>query len=77
MLETAVGDGLEELGLEQEVAEGRRVDADIFGDTSSSGLVALLSGGGGSVGGGGSIGGGGLRGSLELLVGVVDKVLFG
>lgn len=71
MLETAVGNSAQKLGLEQEVAETSRVDANIgtllvdIVARSSGSLAALL-----SVGGSGLIGG-------QLLVGVIDEILFG
>ena len=73
MFEPAVRDGFEQFRFEKEVAEGGRVNANIAAFPfiragSSNGQVALL---GITVGGGGAIGGG-----LDLLVGVVDEVLF-
>lgn len=71
MLETAVGNSAQKLGLEQEVAETSRVDADVgalFVDIVASGggsLAALL-----AVGGGGLISG-------QLLIRVIDQILFG
>lgn len=68
MLKTTVGDGANELWLQQEVAETGGVDADIgallLGVVASSGLSPLAVGRRG-----------GLLG-LELLVGVVDEILF-
>lgn len=78
MLETAVGDGAQKLGLQQEVAEASRVNTNITalcGCTGSRGggvSLLLVSIGGGSIGGGGC----GL-GGLELLVGVVDEIFLG
>ena len=70
MLETAVGDGANQLRLQEEVAETGGVDADVgallidaVGSSSSLGLLAVG-------------GGGGLLG-LELLVRVVDEILLG
>lgn len=67
MFETAVGDGANQLGLQKEVAETSRVDADVgtfLVDTLASRSLGLL-----------AIGRrGGLLG-LELLVRVVDQIL--
>lgn len=67
MFETAVGDGANQLGLQKEVAETSRVDADIgtfLVDAFASRSLGLLAVGRR----------GGLLG-LELLVGVVDQIL--
>ena len=70
MLETAVGDGAKKFGLQQEVAETSGVDADIgalLGVDSLAGgdSLSLL-----AVGGSGGL-------IVELVVGVVDEILFG
>lgn len=69
MLETAIGDSAENLRLQEEITESSGVDADIRAllvDTIASGCsVGLL-----AVGGSGVIGG-------DLLVGVIDEILFG
>lgn len=71
VLETAVGDGLEELGLQQEVAERGAVDTGIgalsVGVASRGGILFGVTVGSSR---------GGLSG-LKLLVGVVDQVLLG
>lgn len=69
MLETTVGNGADKLRLQQEVAETGRMDADVgtlLVDTVGSGSLRLLAVGRRS----------GLL-SLELLVGVIDEILFG
>lgn len=69
MLETAVGDSAQNLGLQEEITEARGVDADVGAllvDIAGSGRVGLLA----AVGGGGVVGG-------QLLIGVVDQILFG
>lgn len=69
MLETAVGDGANQLRLQEEVAETGGVDADVgtlLIDAVASRSLGLLAVGGGS----------GLLG-LELLVRVVDEILLG
>lgn len=73
MLESAVGDGLEELGPEQEVAESAAVDADVrtLGVLALSGGVTFL-----RIAVGGSTSGGGVSG-LKLLVGVINEILLG
>lgn len=71
MLETAVADSADKLGLEKEIAETSRVDADV-GTLLVD--VASRSGGGLSLLAVGS--GGGLVGT-DLLVGVVNEVLLG
>lgn len=70
MLETAVGDGAKKFGLQQEVAETSGVDADVgtlLGVDSLAGgdSLSLL-----AVGGSGGL-------IVELVVGVVDEILFG
>lgn len=68
MLETAVGDGANQLRLQKEVAETGGVDADIgtlLVDAVASRSLGLLAVGGS----------GGLLG-LKLLVGVVDEIFF-
>lgn len=85
MFESAIGNSTQKLGLEQEIAESGRVDADIaallVGTSAAHSQVALLGRRGGtaiSSGVAGSRGGGiGGFGGLELLVGVVDEILFG
>lgn len=77
MLETAIGDGTQKLSLEQEVAETRRVNADIaallVGAATGDSQVTLLSCS--TVGcRGGSCGRRGI-GGLKLLVGVVNEIL--
>ena len=67
MLETAIGDGAKKLGLQQEIAETSRMDADV-----GTLLVDIVAGGGVSLL---AISGGGL--GVELLVGVVDEILLG
>lgn len=70
MLEAAVGNGAKKFGLQQEVAEAGRVDADIgtllcvdsLAGGDSLGLLA--------VGGSGGL-------VVELVVGVVDKIFLG
>lgn len=68
MLETAVGDGAEELGLQEEVAETSRVDADVrallVDILGGSGCVAVLALGGR----GGSL-------VVKLVIRVVDEIL--
>lgn len=67
MFETAVGDGANQLGLQKEVAETSRVNADVgtfLVDAVASRSLSLLAVGGR----------GGLLG-LELLVRVVDQIL--
>ena len=70
MLETAVGNSAQEFGLQQEVAETGRMNADVgallVDILASSGGVALLAVGSGS---GGFV--------VKLVVGVVDEILFG
>lgn len=69
MLETAVGDGANQFGLQKEVAETGGMDADIgtlLVDAVASRSLGLLAVGGG----------GGLLG-FQLLVGVVDEILLG
>lgn len=70
MLETAVGNSAQEFGLQQEVAEASRMDADVgallVDILAGGGSVALLAVGGGS----GSF-------VVELVVGVIDEILFG
>lgn len=69
MLEAAVGDGLHDLRLEQEVAEAGAVDADVAALAGSGHAeVAFL-----ALGTASAVGGGG---GLDLLIGVVDQVLF-
>lgn len=70
MLEATVGDCADQLWLQQEVAEACGVDADIGalllnGVSSCGGGVGLL-----------AVGGRGLVLGLDLLVGVIDQVLF-
>ena len=77
MFETAVGDCAKKFGLQEKIAETSRVDTDIAAlgaDVAACSQVALLllSVGGGSL----SCGRRGL-GGLELLVGVIDKILLG
>ena len=73
MFETAVRDGLEKLGLEQKVAEGRAVHADV-GALRLSGAcrrrIAFLRIAVGTSSGDGISG-------LKLFVGVIDQVFFG
>lgn len=79
MFETAVGDGAQEFVLEQEVAETGGVNADVAtllvraatGDSQVTLLVGIAVGRSGSS----SSGGGGGSG-LQLLVGVIDQILF-
>lgn len=70
MLETAVGNSAQEFGLQQEVAEASRMDADVgallVDILAGGGSVALLAVGGGS----GSF-------VVKLIVGVIDEILFG
>lgn len=79
MFETAVGDGAQELVLQQKVAETGGVNADIAallvgaatGDSQVTLLVCIAvcrSRSSSSCGGGG--------GGLQLLVGVIDQILF-
>lgn len=76
MFETAVGDGSEQLALEQEIAEARGMDADIAAlalvccFSAADRQVALF----GSPVRGACSGG---FGGLELLVRVVDEIFFG
>ena len=77
MLETAVHDGLHDLGLEKQVAEGAGVDADVRavtagGACSSNIRVAVL----GRAVSGRRVGRGGAIGGLDLLVRIVDEVFF-
>jgi hypothetical protein len=68
MFETAVGDGADQLGLQEEIAESGRMDTNI---------AALLVGGSGisllSVAVGGGLGRGGV--GLDLVVRVVNEIL--
>lgn len=69
MLETAVGDGANQLRLQEEVAETGGVDADVgtlLIDAVTSRSLGLL-----------AVGRGGGLLSLELLVRVVDEILLG
>lgn len=70
MLEAAVGNSAQEFGLQQEVAEASRMDADVgallVDILAGGGSVALLAVGGGS---GGFV--------VKLVVGVVDEIFFG
>ena len=70
MLETAVGDSTNEFGLQQEVAETSGVNADVgtllVNAVAGRSRVSLLAVGGGS----------GIVVGAELLVGVVDEILF-
>jgi hypothetical protein len=70
MFETAIGDGAKKLGLQEKVTETRRVDADIGAllidilcGRSRVGLLAIGGGAGGLV--------------VELVIRVVDQILFG
>lgn len=70
MLETAIGDGAKKLGLQEKVAETRRVDAnigallvDILCGRSRVGLLAIGGRASGLV--------------VELVIRVVDQILFG
>lgn len=78
MFEAAVSDGAQEFVLQQEVAETSRVNADIaallVGAATRHGQVTLLLRV--AVGSGGSSSSRGGRGGSELLVGVVDEILF-
>lgn len=78
MFEAAVSDGAQEFVLQQEVAETSRVNADIaallVGAATRHGQVTLLLRV--AVGSGGSCSGCGSRTGSELLVGVVDEILF-
>lgn len=68
MLETTIGNGADKLGLQQEVAETGRVDADVGAllvDTVGSGSLGLL-----------AVGRRSCLLSLELLVRVIDEILF-
>jgi len=69
MLESAVGNCAKEFGLQQEIAETSRVDADI-----GALLVDILAGGGVAFLAIGSGGGGFV---VELVVRVVDEILLG
>ena len=76
MLESTVGDGSEEFGLQEEVAEARGVNANIAAFlvcvTARHGKLGLL---GGAVGRGG-IGGDSSIVSLQLLVRIIDQIFF-
>ena len=78
MFEAAVSDGAQEFVLQQEVAETGGVNADIaallVGAATGHGEVALLLRV--AVGISGSSSGRGGRGGAQLLVGVVDEILF-
>lgn len=78
MFEAAVSDGAQEFVLQQEVAETGGVNADIaallVGAATRNGQVALLLRI--AVGSGGSSISRGGRGGSQLLVGVVDEILF-
>lgn len=68
MFETAVGNRTKKLGLQKEIAETSRVNADVAAllvDAAGGGKLALLAVGGG---------GGALVG-VDLLIGVVDKIV--
>jgi hypothetical protein len=71
MFEAAIGNSAEKFWLQEEIAETGGVDADIaallIDAVAGSGKVTFLRASGG---------GGGLVG-VELLVGVVDEILFG
>jgi hypothetical protein len=71
VLETAVGDGLQKLRLEQEIAERGAVHTGVgalrVGCASRGGILLSIAVGGGR---------GGVSG-LKLLVGVVDEILLG
>ncbi len=78
MFEAAVRDGFQELWLEQEVAEGGRVNTDVgsfalLGAGSSRGEVTLLRV---AVGRACCSSGAGTVGGLYLIVGVVDQFFF-
>lgn len=69
MLKTAIPDGAKQFGLQKEIAETSRVNADVAAllvDIAASSELALLSVG---------RGGGGLVG-VDLLIGVIDEILF-
>lgn len=69
MLETAVADRAEKLGLQEEIAETGRVNTDIAAllvDVAAGGELALL-----------AVGGGGGLVSVDLLIGVVDEIFLG
>lgn len=74
MLETAVGGGADQLRFEQEITEGRGVDADIAA-VLGRGVVAGLRSCLGSISISGTLLGRG--GIVELVVRVVDEILFG
>lgn len=70
MFETAISNGTQKLGLQQEIAESSGVNADVAAllvDGAAGGCLSLLSVGSGS--------GGGLVGGANLLIGVVNEVL--
>lgn len=67
MLETAVGNGAEQLGLEEEIAETGRMNTDVAAllvDIVAGGELALLAVGGGR---GGIV-------ATDLLVGVINEI---
>lgn len=68
MLETAIADGTEKLGLQKKVAETGGVDADV-----AALLVDISAAGGGGVALFAVRGSSGLVG-LDLLIGVVDEI---
>lgn len=70
MLETAIGDGAKKFGLQQEVAETSRVDADIGALLGVDSLAGGHSLGLLAVGGSGGL-------IVELVVGVVDEIFLG
>lgn len=70
MFETAISNGAQKLGLQQEITESSGVNADVAAllvDGAAGGCLSLLSVGSGS--------GGGLVGGANLLIGVVNEIL--
>lgn len=68
MFEATVANGTDQLGLEEEVAETGRMNTDVAAllvDVGAGSELALL-----------AIGGGGGLVAADLLVGVVDEILF-
>lgn len=74
MFESTVGNGANKLGLQQEIAEAGRVDANVAAFGAGDGQVALLLL---AVGNCAICASRNSLVGLELLIGVVDEILFG